>query len=361
MLFPDGPPAIYLAGRSSADNRIPANEFRIMKVIDTLIPCGYQSKTMPKARSALQLLNRLRMRQVALMLAIQEYGTLRAAAQQLGVTQPAASKMLHELEDAVGEVLFDRVGRGLQLNPAGLAVINTFRGLRNSLSALGHELHELRLGSAGKLFVGSIMVATPNCLNDALIGLKRIYPLLSIEVLIDTSDRLVELLHNGTLDVVIGRMPETASAATEECVFQPIGEETISVVVACAHPLVRRFAKKRLPFETLLAYPWILQPRGSPSRAMVEQEFLSHHAPLPLGLIETTSILIASSLIAHSEMIAVIPHSIAGQYEKHGLLRILPYAFTHTLTPWGSLVHRERAIKPITRKFMDLLHAGAVD
>ena len=81
---------------------------------------------------------------------------------------------------------------------------------------------------------------------------------------------------------------------------------------------------------------------------------------MPLGLIETTSILIASSLIAHSEMIAAIPHTIASQYERHGLLRILPYAFTHTLTPWGSLVHRDRAINPITRKFVELLHTDAV-
>ena len=314
---------------------------------------------MPKSSATPQLLNRLRMRQVALMLAIEEYRTLRAAAQYMGITQPAASKMLHELEGALGEPLFDRVGRGLQVNPAGQAVMSTFRGLRNSMSALGHELRELRLGSAGKLFVGSIMVATPTCLNDALIALKKVYPLLSIEILIDTSDRLVELLRNGTLDVVIGRMPETARAANQDCLFRPIGEETISVVASCAHPLVRQAKRKRLNFSALLAYPWILQPRGSPSREMIEQEFLSHHAPWPLGLIETTSILVASNLIAHSEMIAVIPQSIASQYEKHGLLRILPYSFTHTLTAWGSLVHRDRPVNQITQKFVHLLHAGA--
>jgi DNA-binding transcriptional LysR family regulator len=47
--------------------------------------------------STSQLLNRLRMRQVALLLAIGEHGTLRAAATELGMTQPAATKMLHEL------------------------------------------------------------------------------------------------------------------------------------------------------------------------------------------------------------------------------------------------------------------------
>ena len=305
-----------------------------------------------------QLLNRMRMRQVALMLAIEEHRTLRAAAQQLGMTQPAASKMLHELEDALGEALFERAGRGLQLNPAGLAVMNTFRGLRNSMAALGHELEELRLGSSGKLFVGSIMVATTTCLPEALIGLKQLYPLLSIEVSVDTSDRLVELLRSGNLDVVLGRIPDATSAAYQDCRFEPIGEEAIAVVAACTHPLLRQARKSDVDFASLLAYPWILQPRGSPSREVVEQEFLGHHAHQPLGLIETTSILIAANLIARSEMLAVIPQAIATQYAEHGLLRIVPYSFRHTLSAWGSLLPRDRAVNPITRQFIELLQAA---
>ena len=67
-----------------------------------------------RQESTPQLLNRLRMRQMALILAIDERRTLRAAAAQLGMTQPAATKMLHELEIALGQPLFERVGRGLQ-------------------------------------------------------------------------------------------------------------------------------------------------------------------------------------------------------------------------------------------------------
>ncbi len=65
------------------------------------------------------LLSRLRMRQIVLLLAIEERGTLRAAAAQLNMTQSAASKMLHELELAIGQPLFERVGRGLALTAAG--------------------------------------------------------------------------------------------------------------------------------------------------------------------------------------------------------------------------------------------------
>lgn len=304
-----------------------------------------------------QLLSRLRMRQVALLLAIDEYRTLHAASQHLGMTQPAATKMLHELEDALGEALFDRVGRNLLLNPAGQTVLNTFRSLRNSMATLGRELHELRLGSSGKLLVGCITTAAPNYLSAAMIGLKKEYPLLSIEINVDTSDHMIELLREGKLDVVIGRMPAPASPANQDCLFQPIAEEALSVVVACDHPLALTAPKKRLEFSALLDYPWILQMRGSPLREVIEQEFRSHHAALPPGLVETSSILTATDLIAHSQMIAVIPQSIASHFAQHDLLRILPYSFTHTLSSWGSLVHRDRHISPIMQKFLDLLHA----
>ena len=106
-------------------------------------------KTSVRPDSTPQLLNRVRMRQVALMLAIEEMRTLRAASGHVGLTQPAATKMLHELESAMGQPLFDRVGRGLQVNAAGARVLNYFRGIRGSMESLNRDLHELREGTAG--------------------------------------------------------------------------------------------------------------------------------------------------------------------------------------------------------------------
>lgn len=305
------------------------------------------------------LLNRLRFRQVALMLAIQEYGTLHGAANALGMTQSAASQMLNELEAALGEKLFDRAGRALQLNQAGQAVMNSFHVMQNNMTALVKELHELRLGGTGKLRLGCIMVAVSTHLNNALAGLKRRYPLLSIEIVVDTSDRLVELLRRGTLDIVIGRMPMVTDLAQQDCLFQPIGDETISAVVCRDHPLLQQAKKKDLRFEELLTYLWILQPHGSPSRDMIELEFQAHHAALPRGLIETTSILIATNLILSENMIAVIPESIAINYQRYGMLSILPYSFKHSLTAWGTLVYRDRPISRVTQDFIELLQANS--
>ena len=87
-----------------------------------------------------QLLNRLRMRQVALILAVGEHGTLRKASAELGMTQPAATKMIQELESALGQRLFERVGRGQKLTPAGDSVLRYFRGMRGSVESMTREL-----------------------------------------------------------------------------------------------------------------------------------------------------------------------------------------------------------------------------
>ncbi|CAB3885200.1 LysR family transcriptional regulator [Achromobacter piechaudii] len=296
------------------------------------------------------LLSRLRMRQIVLLLAIDERGTLRAAATQLNMTQSAASKMLHELELALGQPLFERVGRGLALTPAGVCVMGYFRGMRGTMSSLARELDELRLGSAGKLFIGSIMAASPGHLTDALLRLKQTYPLLAVEISTGTSDLLITQLNEGRLDVVIGRM---LTLSDRNYVFRPIGDEALSVIAAVDHPLA---AHKRLSFEAMLAYPWILQPHGSPMREVIEQEFHSHNVATPPGLIESASILTTTNLAMKSQMLGVIPESVASRYAAHGLLAILPYQIRQSLTAFGSIVPRDRPLSAAGQHFVDLLH-----
>lgn len=301
------------------------------------------------------LLSRLRLRQVAMMLAIHESGTLRSAADALGVTQSAASQMLSELEEILGEPLFERAGRGLKLNVAGQAVINSFRALSDNITALANELRELRLGNSGKLVIGCISAAVPDHLCGALSTLRRFYPLLSTEIVVDTSDRLVEMLRSGLLDIVIGRIPKPSRSSTQDYVFQPIADEVISVVVAPQHPLLHQ-EEGEISFDSLMNYPWILQPRGSPARELFEQELFVNRASLPPGLLETTSLVTAINMLKFDHMITAIPQSIAAGYEKNGILRSLPYVFRHRLSQWGSLVCRNRSFTDAARQLLAILH-----
>lgn len=295
------------------------------------------------------LLNRLRMRQVALLLAIGRHGTLRAAAAELGMTQPAATKMLQELEHALGHPLFERAGRGLRLTEGGHCAMGYFQGLQGSLDALTRELEGIELGGTGKLHIGSIMAASPELLSTALLALKQQYPLLSIEITVDTSDRLTDSLRRGELDLVVGRVPE---GALDDMDFRPVADEALSVVANPDHPLA---GKPRVAFAELLQHPWILQPAGSPMRDVLEQEFRRNRAPLPRGLIETSSILTTMNLLARSDMIAVLPADVAARYETHRLLACLRYKVRQQLGVFGCLTARGRPLSLPVSQLLALL------
>jgi DNA-binding transcriptional LysR family regulator len=91
-------------------------------------------------------------------------------------------------------------------------------------------------------------------------------------------------------------------------------------------------------------------------REVMEQEFKSHHAQLPKGLIETSSILTTTNLIAKTQMVAVIPQSVAARYQAHGLLRILPCAVRHKLAAYGSIVQKDRPTSVAAAEFLRWLH-----
>jgi DNA-binding transcriptional LysR family regulator len=296
-----------------------------------------------------QLLNRLRMRQVALILAIGEHGTLRKASAELGMTQPAATRMIQELESALGQRLFERVGRGQKLSPAGISVLGYFRGLRGSLESMSRELAELQLGSSGQLSIGTIMAPSPKLLTDAIIALKQAYPLLSVGITMDTSDRLLELLREGALDGAIGRMRDEHR---QDYRFTPLENEALAVVVGAHHPLGD---KKSVKFSSLLKYPWILQPTGSPMREVLDQEFRMMQVPAPKGLIETASILTTTDLIDKTDMIAVMPRSIADMYARHGLLKVLPCGISHKMEAFGFITRKDRPLSEAAQFFLSVL------
>jgi DNA-binding transcriptional LysR family regulator len=218
------------------------------------------------------------------------------------------------------------------------------------MEALNQEMEALRLGGAGKLAVGSIMAASPGRLTRALVRLRGDFPLLSMEVAVDTSDRLLAQLREGVLEVVVGRK---AAVPGVPCTFRTIDDEELAVVAGTGHPLA---ARRALKFQHLQPYPWILQPTGSPMRELIEREFRHHDTELPQGLLETGSILTTINLVRSSEMVGIIPQAVARLHASHGMIAVLPYRFQHALEAYGSLVPRDRPLSSAAARFLELLH-----
>ncbi len=292
--------------------------------------------------------SRLRLRQLRLVLALQEFGSLRRAAEHIGMTQPAATKMLHEAETLLGVELFERLPRGMRATPFGETVIYYARMVFAELSGMREELVSLESGNLGRVTVGAIPALASGLLTRTIATLKQSHPRLSMSIQVDTSDVLVQALLQEQLDVVLGRIP--AGARAEELLFDSLGEEALCVIAGARTPLAQA---TQLDWAKLQDQTWVLQQHPSPMRSIVNQVFHNARVDIPSSIVETTSIMTLLSLVQQTDMIGVTPVSVVEDYPGRHLLAVLPIQFEARLPPFGLITRRQRIQSSAMQAFMD--------
>ncbi len=303
--------------------------------------------------SSASIRKRLRMRHLQLMLALSESPSLRQAAQGLALTQPAATKSLQELEEVLGVSLFTRHARGLDPTVSGEAVMRYARVVSADLDELREELVAIQAGDVGKVRVGAVMAPAPDLLTNVIVTLKKAHPRLHIIVQIDTSDVLVHALQQNQIDIVLGRIPD--GWPSEELSFETLGEEALSIVTRVGHSATQR---GKLKLAALTEYAWIIQPHPSPMRQIIDQTFRESRVPPPVSTVETSSILTTLSVLRESDMLAVLPTSVARYYEDLNMIATLPVALHGRLAPYGLVLRKSRPPTPAMQLVIDMLRAG---
>ncbi|MDF2642975.1 MAG: LysR family transcriptional regulator [Pseudomonas sp.] len=296
--------------------------------------------------------SRLRLRQLRLMLALQELGSLRRAADHIGMTQPAATKMLHEAEDLLGVELFERLPRGMRPTPFGETVIYYARMVFAELSGMREELVALESGNLGRVAVGAIPALASGLLTRTIAHLKDSHPRLSMSIQVDTSDVLVQALLQDQLDIVLGRIPSGARA--EELIFDSLGEEALCVIAGAQHPLAHA---DNLNWAELQNMTWVLQQHPSPMRSIINQVFHNARVDIPSSIVETTSIMTLLSLVQQTDMLGVTPLSVVEDYPGRDLLAVLPIDFEARLPPYGLITRRHRIQSSAMQAFINSVKA----
>jgi len=298
---------------------------------------------------------RLRLRHLQLMVALSETESLRRAADELAMTQPAATKALQELEDTVGVSLFVRHARGMEPTIFGEAVMRYARMVFEDLDELREELAAIEAGDIGKVRIGAVMAPSPALLTHTIVSLKAAHPRLQISVQIDTSDVLVQALQQDQLDIMIGRIPDGFPAL--DLSFETLSEEALSIVVRPEHPAAHGQTRPKL--AELAQYPWIIQPHPSPMRQIIDQTFRESRVAPPVSTVETSSILTTLSLLRDSDMLAVLPSSVAQYYVSLAVIAAVPTPLRGRLAPYGLILRKNRRISPATQLVIDAIRAAA--
>ncbi|MCE8016070.1 LysR family transcriptional regulator [Halomonas sp. MCCC 1A17488] len=293
---------------------------------------------------------RLKLRHLQLFLALDEQRNLHRAAAQLGISQPAASKLLGDVESQLGVKLFDRHPRGLEPNWYGEVMVRHAQAMLSELHNTGEELNALFEGNAGKVAIGTVMAPAVTLLASAIERVHRSHPRLKVSVEVDVSKRLVPRLLEGELDFAITRIP--AGFSSEPFVFEEIGEEEICFVCREGHPLS---GADPLTLAAMAAYPWALQPQGALMRQRVDALFLHYAVEPPAQVVDTTDILVALALIDRSDTITATTRQVADLLCAPTRFRILPFHQRLSVQPFGLVSLRRRRPSPGAATLMGMV------
>lgn len=295
-------------------------------------------------------MSRLHTKQLRLLTAIEESGSLLGAADKVGLSQPGASKALRELEQTLRVALFERTNRGLIPTEAGECVLRFARLIQADINNLRLELNSIASGAGGRLAIGTIMGAVP-LLTDAISGLLQQQPRMSVEVVEDTSDTLLGLLDRGRLDAAICRSSVSRNPELYESHF--IKDELLSVIANVNHPAM---GAPSVELNELQDSRWVVYRIHMPMRRLLEREFHMARLNFPLHLIETTSALTTLSLLSgNSDLVALVSDDVANYFCRHKLVGVLPLQLKSRSEPYELVLRKGVSRSPALTLLIDAL------
>lgn len=295
----------------------------------------------------------LRLRHLEAFAAVAEAGSLGKAAEQLHTSQPALSRAIRSLETEIGEALFERHTRGMQLTQAGVSLLPHANAIVNEESLAAEELLALRGMARGTVRVGAIANVASGVLPLAIRGLLAERPRLRIEVVEDGWDKLSQLLQTFQLDLALAAAVDSLDAGVAAVRDFGWKEET-GVVAASDHPLQGR----RVRLSDMADQQWALLPRGTPPHRAFVAAWAAQGLDAPEIAVETRSVNLIKALVRTCGFLTWMPRSVYRLEAERDLMgplrisgvshefKILAYCrSTGTLPkPAQELLHHLRAV-----------------
>lgn len=242
-----------------------------------------------------------------------------AVADAFGISQPAVSQVLREVEQGIGVTLVSRNPTGITPNALGLMLSMHIRRALAELRKAEAEVASLQSGISGQVVVGTLSLGRNRLLPRAIIALTETYPNLKVSTVEGTFEHLAVLLRAGDIDFVLGglRPPEHMVGLSSEVVV----EDMLGVIVRRGHPLASHAA---IDFPDLEDARWVLPQRGTSTRTALEVSLRERSLREPSVIVETADIAITRGLLIGSEFLtAASPHLFQHEIDA-GELEVLP-------------------------------------
>ncbi|VVE43351.1 LysR family transcriptional regulator [Pandoraea capi] len=272
------------------------------------------------------------------------------------VTQPAISKQIAEIEEALGAPVVRRVGNAVELTGIGRVLVERGREILRQIELARRDVSALTAGTAGHVRFGAVVTIPQPLIAHAVELFTRRAPNASFSFVEATLDRLLKMMDEGNLDLALGR--NRVAGHMPEMRHESLHHEPFVFVVGTRHPLGGPDAA--VSWGDLQTVRWITPMRGSPAFTTMAEILAEHGVTLQRPVIESSSLALNLSLLRGGEFVSILPLSLARRYVQRGTMRVLPLP---PLAPLGEaiLYWREDTTTPAAQLFAACLRESSAE
>jgi len=304
-----------------------------------------------------RILRRLKLRDLRVLLAVAETGSMGKTASQLAMSQPAVSKAIGEIERIVGVRILDRTAQGAEPTAYGRALLRWAIAMFDDLRQAVKEIEALSDPGAGEIRLGTTDSMIAGFVPAVIDRFSQRYPKVTFEVVpaATFADQYAELRAR-KIDLILGRLTTPGTGAADldtEVLFQ-------DSMFAAAAVGSKWHRQRKVVLSELREARWSIPPDSSFVRPLIDEAFRAKGIEAPSHTVGSNSVQLSTALLATGRFVGVLSGSTLQLSGKRLGLKRLPVDLPIRPLTTGIVTLKNRALSPTVHQFIACARAVAV-
>jgi DNA-binding transcriptional LysR family regulator len=291
---------------------------------------------------------RMKLQDLHVLMTVVQVGSMRKAATLLNTSQPAISRSIAELEDAIGVRLLDRNPQGVEPTAYGRTLLDGGAAAFDDLQQAVKNIEFLADPTAGDVRIGSVIPLAASFVSAVVDRLSRRYPRIVFHVEAAQMETLRRELSERIVDLLIA--PKLELVTDEQFGFETLYDETFVVVAGTNSPWAKQH---RIKLAELMNEPWALPPPDRALGPIYRAVFRAGGLDYPHTTVITMSPEVRISLLATGRFLTIFPAAALGFPKRRAEIKVLPVKLPMAPVPIGIVTLKNRTLSPVARLFIE--------
>ena len=290
---------------------------------------------------------KIKLRDLHILLAVAQAGSMAKAGTGLAISQPAVWKAISEMERALGVPLLDRSPRGVEPTRYGRALIKRSAAVFDELQQSIKEIEFLSDPTVGEVRIGCTGPLAAGLVTAVIAGMSREYPRITFHVVEADPLPLVRELDDRKVDLVLARMSNTLLA--EHMNAEVFYHDAFVVIAGRQNPWVRR---RKVALADLTNEPWVLLPNETFTRTELLAAFGAAGLEPPRATVVAPSLSMRNSLLSAGHFLSTAAATALKFPTVYPGIKALPVELPTTRRAVGLITLKNRALSPVAQLFV---------